>query len=520
MRTPRSPHDSDHARSTGAPAPGGLASGKRTLTEALPPAQAAGRPRSSPTRGGGGPLVAPERGGRPSIDALFGGPGSAGSGGAPLPEDVRAKMERSFGANFSAVRVHESASADQLGALAYARGADLHFAPGHYQPHDARGQELLGHELAHVVQQSQGRVAATTQAKGVALNDDPGLEREADVMGERAARGAPVSAQSAPVSVAPITAAAGAVQRQPIRETPEQGQIPEPGNWYTETRNPGVHMREMRSNDRADAGQYFQIGGTIYRYEDIHEQYVDPKRPDTLWDPVSTKEVKRIRSSPLDFYQAADGTYLSYDHGLYHPIDLYNNFQQQDLLYGQEKQRKWHHTALRDTVAPGHNTTVDQYNKELLGSEPDELSPDTGAYFDFLQHEPGTQAITDPSSGLKHETKIKRSCLAMIEFKTGQGCTIHFETLGVDLASYPSSYTETELRYILENRHFLNMQQIRFYRDGQLIKTTDVIHEHEFLVDEVLSRGRVVGNGPSARIVDTLDVERYDSYSKKLNDSP
>ena len=44
----------------------------------------------------------------------------------------------------------------------------------------------MPHEAWHVVQQKQGRVKATTQLKGEAINDDPGLEHEADVMGARA----------------------------------------------------------------------------------------------------------------------------------------------------------------------------------------------------------------------------------------------------------------------------------------------------------------------------------------------
>ena len=112
----------------------------------------------------------------------------ADGSGKAMPEDVQAKMEGAFGADFSAVRIHEGPRASAMGALAFTQGSEIHFAPGQYQPGSQRGQELLGHELTHVVQQSQGRVGATTQAKGVAVNDDAGLEREADEMGARAAR--------------------------------------------------------------------------------------------------------------------------------------------------------------------------------------------------------------------------------------------------------------------------------------------------------------------------------------------
>ena len=118
---------------------------------------------------------------------------ASGTSSTGMPAPVQAKMEDAFGFDFSAVRIHQGPQADALGAQAFTQGTDVHFAPGKYAPEDPAGQALLGHELAHVVQQSQGRVAATTQAKGVDVNDDDGLEREADLAGAAAARGERVS---------------------------------------------------------------------------------------------------------------------------------------------------------------------------------------------------------------------------------------------------------------------------------------------------------------------------------------
>jgi hypothetical protein len=107
-----------------------------------------------------------------------------------LPQNIQAKMEGAFGADFSSVSIHQNSSqATELGALAYTQGEDIHFAPGQFDAQSHQGQSLIGHELAHVVQQRAGRVQATTQMKGVGVNDDAALEREADVMGEKAARG-------------------------------------------------------------------------------------------------------------------------------------------------------------------------------------------------------------------------------------------------------------------------------------------------------------------------------------------
>ncbi len=107
-----------------------------------------------------------------------------------LDGTVQAKMENAFQEDFSDVKVtKDSDEATQMGAQAFTQGDKIHFAPGNYKPHSTEGQELIGHELTHVVQQKQGRVKATTQAKGAPVNDDPALEQEADVMGKKAAGG-------------------------------------------------------------------------------------------------------------------------------------------------------------------------------------------------------------------------------------------------------------------------------------------------------------------------------------------
>jgi hypothetical protein len=124
-------------------------------------------------------------------------------------------MEGSFGSDFGAVRVHEGERANALGAIAYTEGEQLHFAPGQYDPGSQRGQELIGHELAHVVQQREGRVAATTQFKGVDVNDDAALEHEADEQGARAARGESVGRTSGRAS------SSGSIQRKVVQRSPQ-----------------------------------------------------------------------------------------------------------------------------------------------------------------------------------------------------------------------------------------------------------------------------------------------------------
>lgn len=105
-----------------------------------------------------------------------------------IPDNVKQRMENSFGTDFSSVRVHpESSKAPEVGALAYTQGTDIHFAPGQFKPETSAGQQLLGHELTHVIQQAEGRVQPTTEIGGMPVNDNESLEHEADILGAKAA---------------------------------------------------------------------------------------------------------------------------------------------------------------------------------------------------------------------------------------------------------------------------------------------------------------------------------------------
>jgi hypothetical protein len=163
-----------------------------------PGSAAPDQPEAIQAKGSDGPPT-PSGGGGPSLPS---------SGGSPLPDELRAQMERSLGADFSAVRVHESSAVSSLGALAFTQGDNIHFAPGKFDPGTPNGRSLLGHELTHVVQQRGGRVKATTDVGGIPLNDNKSLEAEADLLGSRAAKGggAPSgSSDPAPSSSGPST---------------------------------------------------------------------------------------------------------------------------------------------------------------------------------------------------------------------------------------------------------------------------------------------------------------------------
>ncbi len=99
-----------------------------------------------------------------------------------LPDQLKSGIERLSGYSMGDVKVHyNSDKPAQLNAHAYAQGTDIHLASGQ--------EKHLPHEAWHVVQQKQGRVKPTLQMKaGTPVNDDAGLEKEADVMGRMAAQ--------------------------------------------------------------------------------------------------------------------------------------------------------------------------------------------------------------------------------------------------------------------------------------------------------------------------------------------
>ncbi len=97
-----------------------------------------------------------------------------------LPDQLKSSIENLSGYSMDDVRVHyNSTEPGQVAAHAFARGSEIHLAPGQ--------ETHLPHEAWHVVQQKQGRVRPTAQLKGkIKVNDDHQLEREADVMAGKA----------------------------------------------------------------------------------------------------------------------------------------------------------------------------------------------------------------------------------------------------------------------------------------------------------------------------------------------
>ena len=98
-----------------------------------------------------------------------------------LPQRLRSVSSAIFGTDFADVRIHVGPQPSRIGARAFAFGHDLYFAPGQYAPDTREGLLLLGHELAHVIQQGSGRVRGTGR---ISVVQDPLLEEEAAIIGQ------------------------------------------------------------------------------------------------------------------------------------------------------------------------------------------------------------------------------------------------------------------------------------------------------------------------------------------------
>lgn len=131
-----------------------------------------------------------------------------------LPDQLKAGIEGLSGMSMDHVKVHYNSNKPaQLQAHAYAQGSEIHVAPGQ--------EKHLPHEAWHVVQQAQGRVKPTMQMRGdVQVNDDVGLEAEADLMGERAIQTVVEGQNARPDPISP------ALQLQALASSYTKGLIP------------------------------------------------------------------------------------------------------------------------------------------------------------------------------------------------------------------------------------------------------------------------------------------------------
>ncbi len=79
--------------------------------------------------------------------------------GKPLPENTLNSMNSAFGTDFSSVRIHNDAKAEEMSegiqANAFTHGSDIYFNKQQYNPETREGEKLLAHELTHTIQQNK-----------------------------------------------------------------------------------------------------------------------------------------------------------------------------------------------------------------------------------------------------------------------------------------------------------------------------------------------------------------------------
>ena len=73
--------------------------------------------------------------------------------------DVNAKLAERFGVQMTGLKIYEDEGLSEMGPNAYARGNEIHFSRGKYNPYSPSGERLLMHEAAHIVQQGTHAVS-------------------------------------------------------------------------------------------------------------------------------------------------------------------------------------------------------------------------------------------------------------------------------------------------------------------------------------------------------------------------
>lgn len=215
-----------------------------------------------------------------------------------LPDQLKSGIESLSGMSMDHVRVHHNSSQPaQLNALAYAQGSDIHLGPGQ--------QQHLAHEAWHVVQQAQGRVRPTMQMKqGIAVNDNPGLEREADLFGEKALRLGGVANAAPEAGHAPAPAAVIPVVQAQFDE----------------------HDRELRAGAQAALTAHFADKGATMRHR------------------AQTQKVLSTTDNPRAIIATV---------GMQRPDELAPRFAENSIEQGKEDMPYYHHAQM----------VMGQYNK-------------------------------------------------------------------------------------------------------------------------------------------------------------
>jgi hypothetical protein len=188
--------------------------------------------------------------------------------GRALDSALRRDMEQRFGHDFSRVRVHSNAAAEQsareVNADAYTVGRDIVFGAGQLRSATHAGRRLIAHELTHVVQ--QGAAAASGGANQPAAKTDPaGISplRPVPSILQRQPAPAPATndgqkagAPAAPTGAAPnaaVPAAAPALQWPTCQATAVT-------DWIRDPQNPREELFGLTELSTAGARPELRVG--------------------------------------------------------------------------------------------------------------------------------------------------------------------------------------------------------------------------------------------------------------------
>lgn len=137
-----------------------------------------------------------------------------GNGARPLEANIRKDMEKAFNKDLRNVKiVEDDGVATSSGSLAVTTGETIHFAPGKYEPQTTQGRQILGHELAHHVQQTKGGNVTGTYED---------LEAEAEQAGREAAAGRTSGISQSAVFGRPQGMPPGSVPPSAVSVTPTE----------------------------------------------------------------------------------------------------------------------------------------------------------------------------------------------------------------------------------------------------------------------------------------------------------
>jgi hypothetical protein len=231
----------------------------------------------------------------------------ARGGGQPLDKGTGTQIGAALGANFSDVHVHTNSQADQLNrslnATAFTTGSDIFFSQGAYQPGTPGGQQLLAHELTHVVQQG-GSKSNKVQAKFTVGPANDKFEQEADQVAVSIRQGA----NKPSTGLAQSSGGIGTLQRKPkwfkkkseevnsvngyLHPLSERGRkrFEYHGHITRLAQNLGKHLLGLEDNQEEALRAYLDALSTLFNLTVLSDAYKDTygnKKGETDFGPVT-----------------------------------------------------------------------------------------------------------------------------------------------------------------------------------------------------------------------------------------